>query len=56
MPLHTSALAESSNTVSDIHAFATQVMIYVHIEIRLTYGRLRSFPHLLFVVILLHAQ
>jgi len=54
--LHTSVAPQSSNTVTDMHAFATHVMIYVRIEIRLTYGTLRSFPHLLFVVILLHAQ
>lgn len=53
-PLHTSVAPESSNTVSDIHDFATHVMIYVRIEIHLTCGRLCSFPHLLFVVILLY--
>lgn len=55
-PLHTSVAPESSNTVSDIHAFATHMIIYVRIEIRLTYGKLGSSPHLLFVVILLHAR
>ena len=55
-PLRTSVAPESSNAVSDIHAFATHVIIYVSIEIRLAYGMLRSSPHLLFVVILLHAR
>jgi hypothetical protein len=55
-PLHTSVAPEISNTATETHAFATHVMIYVRIEIRLKYGRLRVFPHLLLVVILLRAQ